>query len=86
VIIASLSVSLVFMLLMALVSVFVLCVCEGSLFSRALMRSRANFLYTSRFEGGRCDMAVSASSAKFWIQFFGFRVQIVFFVVVLLCF
>ena len=46
------------------------CVCRGLLFfCRVLMRSDVSFLYTSRSVGGRCDMAVSASKAKFWIQF-----------------
>ena len=47
------------------------CVCVGGLlfFCKVLIRSAVSFLYTSRSVGGRCDMAVSASKAKFWIQF-----------------
>ena len=35
------------------------------------MRSAVSFLYTSRSEGGRCAIEISASKAKFSIQFFG---------------
>ena len=43
------------------------CVCVGGLlfFCKVLIRSAVSFLYTSRSVGGRCDMAVSASKAKF---------------------
>ena len=72
VIMAPWSPTFVFMLLMALDSECVLCVCEGLLcFCKVLMRSAVSFLYTSRSEGGRCDMAVSASRARFWILFLG---------------
>jgi hypothetical protein len=35
------------------------------------MRSAVSVLYTSHCEGGRLDMAVSASRARFRIQFLG---------------
>ena len=35
------------------------------------MNSAVSFLYTLWYEGGRCAIAVSASKAKFCIQFFG---------------
>ena len=78
VIMASFSFSFVFMFLIVLASVYVLCVCvcvcvcRGLFFFfRVLMRSAVSFLYTSRSVGGRCDMAVSVSKAKFRIQFVG---------------
>ena len=77
VIMAPFSSNLDFMFLMVLDSECVLCVCGGLLFaSRVLMLSAVNFLYTSRSEGGRQEMAVSDSSAKFWIQFFGLSCKV----------
>ena len=80
VIIATLSLSFVLMLLMALESECVLCVCVCVCvcvrvcysFFKVLIRSAVSFLYTSRSKGGRCDMAVSATRARFWIQFLCF--------------
>ena len=40
------------------------------LFCRVLMRLAVSFLYTSLSEMGSFDIAVSASSARFCIQFF----------------
>ena len=72
VIMAPFSFNFVFMFLMVLDSECVFCVCGDLLLtSKVLMRSAVIFLYTSRSEGGRYEMAVSASSAKFWIQSFG---------------
>ena len=59
-----------------------MCVCGcgvALLFSRrVLMRSAVLFLYTSCSEGGRCEMAVSASRARFWIQSFGLSCKLYF--------
>jgi hypothetical protein len=70
VIMVPLSFSLVFMFRTVVASKCALCVSEGLLFScKVLMCSAVSFLYTSRSEGGRCDMAVSASRAMFRTQF-----------------
>ena len=71
-IMASFSSSVVFMFLRVVDSERVLCVClcEGLLFFfKALMRSAVSVLYTSLWKGGRLEMAVSASRARFRIQF-----------------
>jgi len=50
-------------------------VCEGLLFfCREFMRSAVSILGTSRHEEGRLDMAVSASRARFRIQFWACHV------------
>ena len=71
VIMAPWSLSFVFMDFIALDSECVLCVCEGLLFCKVLMRSAVSFLYTSRSEEGRCEVAVSVLRARYWIQFLG---------------
>ena len=67
-IMAPLFLSLVCMDLMVLFSKCVFCV-VWELFCRVLMRSAVSFLYTSLSEVGSFDIAVSASSARFCIQF-----------------
>ena len=70
--IMALSVSLVLMSRMILDSSCMFCACGSLLFScNVLMHSAANFLYTSRSDGGRCVMAASASRASVWSQFLG---------------
>jgi len=69
---ALLSGSFVLMLRMILDSDCVLCACGNLLFSyNMLMRSAVYFLYTSRFNGERCVMAVTASRASVWSQSLG---------------
>ena len=71
-VIMALSASFILMFLIVLDSCWVLCVCGGLLFlCKVLMRSAVNFLYISRSDCGSRDMAVSASRASVWIQFFG---------------
>ena len=70
-IMASLSLSFVFMFLIVLVCVCMLWLCWGLFDCRVFMRSAVSFLYTSRSVRGRCAIAVSASRARFCIQFFG---------------
>jgi len=41
------------------------CVCGFVVLCKVLMRSAVSFLYTSRSELERCDMAVSASRSRF---------------------
>jgi len=70
VIIALLFLSLDCMVLIVLASGCALWVGWWLLFCcRVLMRSATSFLYTSRLDVGSCDMAVSASRARFCIQF-----------------
>ena len=70
-IMASLFSSFVCMDLIVFVSGCVLCLVWGLLFvMRVFMWSAVSFLYTSRSEGGSFEIAVSASSATFCIQFF----------------
>ena len=72
VIMALLSASFILMFLIVLDSCWVLCACGGLLFlCKVLMRSAVNFLYTSRSDCGSRGMAVSASRASVWSQFFG---------------
>ena len=72
VIMALLSVSFVLMLWMILDLRCVLRACAGLLFScNALMRSAVNVLYTSRCDGRRRVMAVSAWRASVCSQFLG---------------
>ena len=78
-IIASLSCSFVFMFLRVLDSECVLCVCGGLLFfCRVLMRSAVSILYVSRCGRERLDIAVSASRARFRIQFLGLSCRLYF--------
>ena len=72
VIMALLSLSFVFMFRMISDSKCVLCACGDLLFScNMLTRSAVNFLHTSRSDGGRSVMAVSASRASVWCQSLG---------------
>lgn len=71
VITASFFLSLVFMVLIVLAHGCMLCLGWELLFScRVFMRSAVIFLYTSRSKGGSCDIAVSASKARFFYPVF----------------